>query len=102
VYFQDDIRVKKGLTLSPGVRYSAQTHVSDTKAFEPRVGVTWAPTASGNTTLRASGGIFHGWLQTYTYEQTLRLDGTHQQELIVVNPSYPDPGSNGIVPPTNK
>ena len=26
-YFQDDIRVKKGLTLSPGVRYSYQTRV---------------------------------------------------------------------------
>ena len=28
-YFQDDIRVKKGLTLSPGVRYSYQTRVAD-------------------------------------------------------------------------
>jgi hypothetical protein len=102
IYFQDDIRVRKGLTLSPGVRYSAQTHVSDTRAFEPRFGVTWAPTASGSTTLRASGGIFHGWLSTYTYEQTLRIDGTHQRESIVQNPSYPDPGTGGIVPPTNK
>jgi hypothetical protein len=103
IYFQDDVRVRKGLTLSPGVRYSAQTHVSDTKAFEPRLGVTWAPFANGNTTLRASGGIFHGWLQTYAYEQTLRLDGTHQREVIVQNPAYPDPDlGSGIEPPTNK
>ena len=61
-YFQDDFRPKKGLTLSPGVRYSYQTRVDDLAAFEPRLGVTWAPTKSGNTTLRASGGIFHGWL----------------------------------------
>ena len=33
VYFQDDIRVKKGLTLSPGVRYSYQTDVNDPYAF---------------------------------------------------------------------
>ena len=26
------------------------------------------------------------------YEQTLRFDGHHQQQVIVVNPSYPDPG----------
>ena len=96
------MRLRRGLTLSPGVRYSAQTHASDTRAFEPRLGITWSPYTSGNTTLRASGGIFHGWLPTYTYEQTLRIDGTHQRELIVLNPSYPDPGTTGTVTPTNK
>ena len=29
LYVQDDIRVRKNLTLSPGVRYEAQTHLSD-------------------------------------------------------------------------
>ena len=28
-YLQDDIRVRRGLTLSPGVRYEAQTHLDD-------------------------------------------------------------------------
>ncbi len=100
-YFQDDIRVKKGLTLSPGVRYSYQTRVNDVAAFEPRVGVTWALTKSGNTTLRASGGIFHGWLDPGIWWQTVRADSTHQRDIIIRNPSYPDPGTGGVVPPAN-
>ena len=91
-YFQDDIRVKKGLTLSPGVRYSYQTRVPDRAAFEPRLGITWAPTKSGTTTLRASGGIFHGWLDPGIWWQTVRSDGQHQRDIIITNPSYPDPG----------
>jgi hypothetical protein len=100
-YFQDDIRVKKGLTLSPGVRYSYQTRVPDTAAFEPRLGITWAPTSSGNTTLRASGGIFHGWLDPGIWWQTVRFDSSHQRDVIMTNPSYPDPGSGGVIPPAN-
>ena len=47
VYLQDDIRVRKNLTLSPGVRYEAQTHLSDYNNFGPRFGVTWSPGKSG-------------------------------------------------------
>ncbi len=100
-YFQDDIRVKKGLTVSAGLRYSYQTRVPDEAALEPRVGVTWAPTKSGTTTLRASGGIFHGWLDPGIWWQTVRFDGAHQRDVLITNPSYPDPGSGGVVPPAN-
>jgi hypothetical protein len=102
LYVQDDIRVRKNLTLSPGVRYEAQTHVSDYNNLGPRFGVTWAPFASGVTTLRGSAGIFYDWLPTTTYDQTLRVDGVHQQEVNIVNPSFPDPGSLGEVPPANR
>jgi hypothetical protein len=102
VYLQDDIRLSKSLTLSPGVRYSVQTHVSDFTAVAPRFGVTWSPFKSGTTTLRASAGVFNGWLPTFILEQTLRVDGQHQRELSIVNPSFPDPGTGGVVPPTNK
>ena len=83
VYLQDDIRVRKNLTLSPGVRWEAQTHLNDNNAIGPRFGVTWAPTKSGHTTLRASAGIFYDWLIPDTYEQTLRLDGYHQKQISV-------------------
>ena len=55
-YVQDDIRVRKSLTLSPGVRFEAQTHLKDYSNVGPRFGVTWAPFKSGKTTLRASAG----------------------------------------------
>ena len=101
-YVQDDIRVKKSLTLTPGVRYEAQTHISDYNNLSPRFGVTWAPFKNGKTTVRGSWGIFYDWLPIGTYEQTLRLDGFRQQELQVVNPTYPDLASSGTVSAVNR
>jgi hypothetical protein len=101
-YFQDDIRVRKNLTLSPGVRYEVQTHVNDHSNVGPRFGVTWAPFAGGQTTLRGSAGIFYDWLPTSTYDQALRVDGFRQEELNIVNPAFPDPGTIDVVPPSNR
>jgi hypothetical protein len=102
LYLQDDIRVRKNLTLTPGLRYELQTHVHDFADIGPRFGVTWAPLASGATTVRSSIGVFYDWLPTGTYDQTQRIDGFHQQELNIVNPSFPDPGTGGAVPPVNR
>ena len=101
-YIQDDIRVRKGLTLSPGLRYEAQTHLDDFNALGPRFGVTWAPFKHGKTTIRASAGVFYDWLNSGIYEQTLRVDGFRQQELNIINPTFPDPGAAGMIPPINR
>jgi len=102
IYFQDDIKVRKTLTLTGGVRYEAQTHVPDLLNFAPRAGFTWAPFKSGKTTIRGSWGMFYDWLPTNTYAQTLQVDGFRQRELNIVNPTFPDPGDVGSTPPTNR
>jgi hypothetical protein len=103
LYVQDDIRVRPGLTLSPGLRYEIQTHVRDFNNLGPRFGVTWSPFRNGRTSLRGSAGIFYDWLVANTYEQTLQVNGVRQQELTIANPSYPDPGDfDGFVPPGNR
>jgi hypothetical protein len=101
-YVQDDIRVRKNLSLTPGLRYEVQSHVSDRANLAPRFGVTWAPTASGQTTIRGSAGIFYDWLPTSTYDQVVRLDGFHQQEVNVADPSFPVDESTATVPPVNR
>jgi hypothetical protein len=103
IYIQDDIRVRKSLTLSPGLRYEVQTHLSDFNSLGPRIGITWAPFKNGKTSLRASWGVFYDWLAANTYEQTLRVDGIRQRELNIENPSFPDPGNvDGIFSATNR
>jgi hypothetical protein len=106
-YIEDDVRVGKQLTLSAGARYEAQTHIDGLGNLSPRVAATWAPFASGRTTLRLTYGYFYEWLNPGTYEQTLRLDGFRQQELNVFNPAYPfvgvdDGGGGAVRPPTNR
>jgi hypothetical protein len=102
-YAQDDIRVRRSLTFTPGVRYEVQTHVKDYGNIGPRFGVTWAPFKNGKTTIRSSWGIFYDWLMTNTYEQTLRVDGFRQRELNVLNPPFPDPsGGISTITPVNR
>jgi Carboxypeptidase regulatory-like domain/TonB dependent receptor-like, beta-barrel len=102
IYVQDDIRLRKNLTFSPGVRYELQTHLSDYNNFGPRFGMSWAPFKNGKTSLRGSFGIFYDWLSTGIYEQSLRVNGFRQRELNIANPSFPDPGSVGTISTTNR
>ena len=76
--------------MTPGVRLEKQTHIKGCPG-RPQIGATWAPFKNGKTTLRASWGIFYDWLQTNTYEQTIRIDGFQQREINIANPPYPEP-----------
>ena len=103
VFVQDDWRVRKNLTLSGGVRQELQTHLDDPWNVSPRVGLTWSPFKSGRTTIRGGGGIFHDWLDADTFEQTIRVDGVHQQDLVTRDPGYPDPSraaARSALPPS--
>ena len=104
VFAQDDWRARKNLTLSAGIRQEIQTHLGDGLNVAPRGGLTWSPFKSGKTTIRAGGGIFYDWLEAEVYEQTLRVDGVRQQDLVVRSPGYPDPfdGGSSQVLPTSK
>jgi hypothetical protein len=103
-YVQDDWRVRQNLTLSGGVRQELQTHLDDRWNFGPRGGLTWSPFKSGKTTVRAGVGLFYDWLEAETFEQTLRVDGSRQQDLVVVNPGFPDPFTDAaagqVLPPS--
>lgn len=89
LYLQDDIRIRRNLSVTPGVRLETQTHIKGAVAG-PRVGATWAPFKNGRTTLRVSWGVFYDWLQTNTYEQTIRINGFQQREINIANPTYPE------------
>ena len=92
LYVQDDVRLRKNLMLSPGVRYEVQSHVRDRADVGPRLGMTWSPFAGSRTTVRASAGVFYDWLSAATYEQVLRVDGVRQREVNIQNPVFADPG----------
>ena len=88
-YLQDDFRVQKNLLVSYGLRYEAQTHLNDHINLSPRASFAWTPFKSGSTTIRGGFGVFNEWYDDSLYEQALRLDGEHQRDLIVRNPTYP-------------
>jgi Carboxypeptidase regulatory-like domain len=102
-YVQDDWRVRKNFTLSYGVRHELQNHVDGKFNLAPRLGFVWSPKKNGSITLRGGAGIFYDWFAATTYEQTLRVDGQRQRDLVITNPGYPNPFSGGpqtILPPS--
>lgn len=94
-YAQDDIRLHRSLTLSVGVRHEWQSHVDGRWNFAPRAGLAWSPFGDGRTTFRGGAGVFYDWYEAETYEQTLQVDGTRQQDLVIRNPGWPDPFGGG-------
>jgi hypothetical protein len=94
-YAQDDIKLRKDLTLSLGLRHEWQTQLDDVWNFAPRVGVVWSPFENGRTTFRGGAGVFHDWYDASTYEQTLQVDGERLTDLVIQSPGYPDPLSSG-------
>ncbi|HYT75737.1 MAG TPA: carboxypeptidase regulatory-like domain-containing protein [Vicinamibacterales bacterium] len=89
-FVQDDWHVRKNLTVSGGLREELQTRIADHWNLAPRAGFTWSPFKNGKTAVRGGGGVFYDWLDADVYEQTLRVDGIRQQDLVIVNPGYPD------------
>jgi hypothetical protein len=90
-YVQDDITFSRELSISIGVRQELQNTLRDRANPAPRVGFTWSPS---KWTFRGGWGIFNGWYDASLYEQTLLVNGVNQQDLIVLQPGYPDPFSS--------
>ena len=90
LYFQDDVRLSRSLSVSIGIREELQSHVGDKMNLMPRFGFTFNPFRS-KTTIRGGYGIFHDWYESSFYDQTLRVNGIAQRDLLILNPGYPDP-----------
>lgn len=89
-YWQDDIRVNNKFSYSVGVRNEMQSLISDKLNIMPRVGFTFTP--KGNrTTIRGGYGLFYDWYESNLYDQTLRVNGIAQRDILILNPGYPDP-----------
>ena len=103
IYWQDDFRVNRMLTVSLGVRNEMQSHVDDRLNLMPRLGFTLTPWGS-QTSIRGGYGIFNDWYDSSLYDQTLRVDGVAQRDLLILNPGYPDPflGADPIVLPSGR
>lgn len=91
----DDWQVHDDVRLGLGLRHDFQGYVDGKLNLAPRASVAWTPTEDKRTSINAGIGVFNEWVNTSIYEQTLQLDGTRQRDLIVTDPSFPDPFEGG-------
>jgi hypothetical protein len=94
-YWSDDIRVNNKLSFGVGVRNEMQSHIDDHLNLMPRVGFTWTPWGN-RTSIRGGYGLFYDWYEANLYDQTLRVNGVDQRDLLILNPGYPEPFSGVI------
>ncbi|HXD16570.1 MAG TPA: carboxypeptidase-like regulatory domain-containing protein [Vicinamibacterales bacterium] len=90
VYWQDDIRATRTLTISVGVREELQSLIATKLNLMPRVGLTYSPRNS-RTIVRGGYGLFYDWYESNLYDQTLRVNGIAQRDLRINCPGFPDP-----------
>ena len=101
VFAGDEWKVQSNLTLDLGLRYEAQTNIHDWRDFAPRIGVAWAPGASGssrhNNVIRAGFGMFYDRFALANLLTALRYNGITQQQYVIDNPNF-FPGTGGALP----
>jgi hypothetical protein len=102
VYVQDDWRAARSLLVSAGLRAGFHSLTDDQFNLSPRVNLAWSPLRSGKLTVRSGYGYFYDWLSGDLYKQTLQVDGFRQQELNVLNPSFPEVPQEGPATVTNQ
>jgi len=95
IYVQDDVRVSAPLMLNLGLRVEGQNRAASAANVAPRLGITWVPSPGGATTIRAGGGLYYGWVDADVYEEILRVNGTRQADVVVLNPGFPDAFASG-------
>jgi hypothetical protein len=95
LFLQNDLKLTSQLSLMLGLRYQTQTNISDHNNVDPRFGFAYA--IGRNTVIRGGAALFHQQIPLSNFETQRRFDGTRQFEIIIDNPSFPDPFVSGTV-----
>ena len=91
VYWQDDIRMTRTLTISVGVRQEMQSLIADKLNVMPRVGLTYSPRNS-KTIVRGGYGLFYDWYDS----EPVRPDAARERHL-AARPARQLPGLSGCL-----
>ena len=99
LFFQDDWKFSRDLTLSGGLRWESQNHISDHSDFAPRVAFAYAldghkDKKQARTVLRGGYGIFYDRLGIGDVLSAERFNGgtDSQTKTTVTNPTCFNPG----------
>ncbi len=90
LYAEDDWKARPNLSISYGIRFETQNHLSDHHDFAPRVSVRYglgSTKSTPKTVLNAGFGIFYDRFQLANVLNTIESNGLNQIQTVLVNPS---------------
>ena len=101
LFFQDEWRPRRKLTLSYGLRYENESILRDRDNFGPRLGLAFDPTGSGRAVIRLGAGIFYNRVLLRTVDdftlggRTIEFDTNHlpageRRAFIAANLRFPE------------
>jgi hypothetical protein len=92
IFGGDDWKLLPNLTMSMGVRWEAQTNISDYRDWAPRVALAWAPGGGANrsskTVIRGGFGMFYDRFALANTLTADRYNGIVQQQYVISNPNF--------------
>lgn len=106
LYFEDEWKLSPTMTLTPGLRFEAQSGIPDHADFAPRISYGWSIGAKGNkpakAVFRAGAGVFFERFSSGLVLNAARQNGVLQQQYVVQNPDfYPNlPAAGDLGPAT--
>jgi hypothetical protein len=90
-FVQEDLRLRRNLSLALGLRYDWQNYGSDARPPAARMGFAWSPGKSQKTIVRGGAGFFYDVLPQSAVSDILLLNGARLRQAQLLNPGYPDP-----------
>jgi hypothetical protein len=93
-FIEDEIKLRRWFSITPGLRYDWFSSIKDQHNFGPRLSFALAPGKEQKTVLRGGAGIFYERLSGSVMQQTF-IDGTRKTFVDISTPSYPNPFSGG-------
>ena len=91
LFIQDEVRLLPNLSLSLGLRYDWQNHLSDRNNFAPRLSFAFAPSKGRKTVLRGGAGFFYDTTGPTAIGDVLRFNGSLLRQFVLSNPGFPEP-----------
>jgi Carboxypeptidase regulatory-like domain len=94
-FVQDEYRFRPNLSFSLGLRYNWQNHLHDYAQFAPRFAFAYSPDKERKTVIRGGAGVFYDRTGANPPGDVLLYNGVVLRNVLILNPSYPDPFSGG-------